>query len=41
MPDPDVIIVGDDKEEKPLKKDKSEAWLHFDKMLIDGIVKAV
>lgn len=47
-PDPDVITISNDneidgavKEDKALKKGKSEAWLHFDKVRIDGDVKAV
>ncbi|KAL8136162.1 hypothetical protein AgCh_010675 [Apium graveolens] len=41
--EPDVIIIDNDSkvEDKELKKGKSEAWLHFDKVRIEGAIKAV
>ena len=41
--DPDVIMIDNDdsKDDKALKKGKSEAWLHFDKVKIEGAIKAV
>ena len=41
--DPDVIMIDNDdsKDDKALKKGKSEAWLHFDKVKNEGAIKAV
>ncbi|KAL6579833.1 hypothetical protein OROMI_007857 [Orobanche minor] len=39
--EPDVITITDEgKQNKLLKKGKSKAWLHFDKVLVDGVLKA-
>ncbi|KAL6497848.1 hypothetical protein OROHE_026875 [Orobanche hederae] len=38
--EPDVITITDEgKQNKLLKKGKSKAWLHFDKVLVDGVLK--
>ncbi|KAL8147056.1 hypothetical protein AgCh_004687 [Apium graveolens] len=38
----DVVTITDDEQvDKELRKGKSDAWNHFDKVRIDGLVKAV
>lgn len=36
-----MVDNGDDKDDKELKKGKSKAWLHFEKIRIDDAIKDV